>query len=225
MTELGRFVDTFANGKPKLRRRLGTIVSVEGATNSITVNIAGGSTNISGVRFFGHYPPVAGKQVWLDTDGVDLIAVGSIAGNGGVTIAGRVEKNSNQDQPNVNTKVTFASVVTDPAAAWLNASDRWVAPVAGVYQFNAGMVYLGQTDTNSRTLFISINGTTRATTRVPNIGLAGTSLIQNLSCIYQLAAGDYAELYVNQGTGSTITGGLLSNNSTYFAMAYLGPYA
>lgn len=225
MSELGRFVDTFANGKPKLRRRLGTIVSVEGASNSITVTIAGGSTSIAGVRYFGHYPPVAGKQVWLDTDGVDLIAVGSIAGNGGVTIAGRVEKNTAQDQPTTNTKVTFGSIVSDPAGAWQNANDRWVAPVAGLYQFSAGMVYLGQTDTNSRTLFIQVGGTTRATVRNANIGIAGTSLIQSLSCIYPMAAGDYAELYVNQGTAATITGGLLSNNSTYFSMAYLGPYA
>lgn len=226
MTELGRFVDTFANTKPRLRRRLGTISSVQGATQTITVTIAGGSTTISGVRYFGHYPPVAGKQVWLDTDGVDLIAVGALAGLGGVAIAARVSKGADQALNTSGTveQVTLSAVHTDPAGMFDDPNDQLVIPVTGIYQLSAGINWKASADSTARYLQIRINGSTLAIVdRAPQNNSAGTQLIQQASGIYKCDAADTVQLWAAQYTGAGQTGAVQGSTLTYLSAAYIGP--
>lgn len=226
MSDLGKFVDTFATPKPKFRRRLGTVLSVQ-SDYTITVTVAGSSSDypISSVKYFGHYPPTPGAQVWLDTDGIDLIAVGAVAGLGGVAHAARWEKNANQSAPNSSTLITFGDQISDPANLFDNANDQYVAILPGLYHIVGGLTWSAVTDKEFRSVTIRVNGSAKATIRQENIGHATHQLSQVVSTIYPLAAGDTVALYANQGTGATLTAGMQADSGTFFAIAYIGPRA
>lgn len=226
MSDLGKFVDTFATPKPKFRRRLGTVLSVQ-SDYSITVTVAGSSSDypISKVRYFGHYPPTPGAQVWLDTDGVDLIAVGAIGGIGGMAHAARWEKTANQAAPNSATLITFGAQISDPANLFDNPNDQYVAILPGLYHVVGGLTWQAATDKEMRSVSIRVNNVAKATTRQENIGHATHQLSQVVSTIYPLEAGDTVTLYANQGTGATLSSGIIADDGTFFAIAYIGPKA
>ncbi len=67
-----------AGMRPAIRLRQGTVQTVN-EDGTIDVTIGGGSTVVSCVACFDHVSPVAAAGVWLITDGVDMIALGTIS--------------------------------------------------------------------------------------------------------------------------------------------------
>jgi len=60
-----------------LRLRQATITNVAG-DHTISVQIAGSSVIVSGVKVFESVTPSAGRGIWLITDGIDLIGIGML---------------------------------------------------------------------------------------------------------------------------------------------------
>lgn len=227
MSEIAAFADTFKNPRPRFRRRSGTVVSIE-SNNSITVTVGGvAESTISGVRYFGHYPPVVGKQVWLDTDGVDVIAVGALAGLGGPAIAARVDKNADQTLSTSAEQVTFASasLAFDPTSMFDAANNQFVIAVPGVYSLSAGLTWIAAQDSTARYCQIRITGTIRIATRTPNINSASVAGLQNVAGLWSCATGDTIQLWAGQSTGASLASAIQAGNSTFLAVQYVGPSA
>lgn len=223
MADLFPFVSEFRNEKPSIRRRLGTVSAID--TNGQTITVTLNGTPISGVRYFGHYGPVVGKQVWLDTDGGDIVAIGSIAGRGGVAIAARVSKGADQALNTSGTveQVTFSAVHTDPSGMFDDANDQLVIAVPGIYQLSGSINWKASNDSLARYLQIRINGSTLAIVdRTPQNNSSSVQLIQQASGIYQLSTGDTVQLWAAQYTGGPQSGAVQGSSLTYLAAAYIG---
>lgn len=223
---IARFTKTFANERGGYLTRRLAIVEAVSNTYTLTVKVpAADGVNyerLTGVRYFGHHAPHVGAQVWLDSDGANVVAIGAVAGLGGSALAARVGKNSNQNAPNSATQVTFADVLSDPASMFDNANDNFVIPVRGFYFVLGSLVWSAVTDKEARSLTIRVNGNNRGTVRTDNIGHAAHSLAQQVSVIYPMSVGDTVGLYANQETTGTLTNGMQSDNGTFFSIAYLG---
>ncbi len=72
--DLGDVVRIIKPESSGLRLRQGVIVSVEAAT--VTVTIAGSTTQVAGVKCLQSCRPVAGSTCWMLTDGRDLFVLG-----------------------------------------------------------------------------------------------------------------------------------------------------
>jgi hypothetical protein len=68
---------TPAGPRQPLRLRQGTVVAHNG-DGTVDVTIAGSTAVVAGVQCFDSVNPEEGHGIWLLTDGVDLIAVGTI---------------------------------------------------------------------------------------------------------------------------------------------------
>ncbi len=75
--DLHRIAEIVAGQRQPLRLRQGTVDAVN-LDGTIDVTIGGSTSVIASVRCFDSVNPVEGYGVWLLTDGVDLIAIGTI---------------------------------------------------------------------------------------------------------------------------------------------------
>ena len=91
-----------AGGGGGVRFRQGTVVSVQ-SDGTITATIAGSTISVTGIKCWASVVPQPGHGVWLATDGVDLIAVGTVGGPS--TFAGEVKM--------------FAGVAASAPPGWL----------------------------------------------------------------------------------------------------------
>ena len=66
-----------AGSRPAIRLRQGTVETVN-LDGTVDITLAGSETVIAGVACFDHVTPEAGHGIWLITDGVDLIGLGTI---------------------------------------------------------------------------------------------------------------------------------------------------
>lgn len=225
MTDLNEVVAAIRDASPDapLRRRMGT-VSVINANRTIDVTIAGSTTAITGVHYFGHYAPKVGAQVWLDTDGRDWVAVGAIAGAGGAAPSCKIWRTTNQTIASASTytNVTWQAS-DDPYGMWASGFNVTV-PITGRYLLTAVSYWTGNS-TGYRTMAFSVNGS--ATYRgIAQIDATGTaSHIYHMSATLTLTAGDYVQLRVRQlaGVSLALNGG--EEKDTNMTITYLGPDA
>ena len=219
-----------SGGRNHFKRTLAKVVSIQ-SDNTITVQINRDATDITGVRYFGHYAPVAGSLVWLDSDGLDMVAVGAVAGLGGAAIAARVEKNANQTLSTSNSpaQVTFAtaSLSFDTASMFDDANDQFVITVPGVYLLNGGVEWISFGDTGQRLTQIRVSSggssSIRGALRTSNIANVGH--FHSVTAIDKLAAGDKVQLWASQSSGGSLSAAVQSGALTYLALTYLGPSA
>lgn len=68
---------TPAGARRPLRLRQGT-VAVDNGDGTVDVTIAGSTTVVAGVKCMDHVTPEEGHGIWLLSDGVDLIGIGTI---------------------------------------------------------------------------------------------------------------------------------------------------
>lgn len=80
MTDMTALVTQLAQASPDapLRLRQGTIIAVA-SNGTCTVTIAGGTTQIAGVKVASHCCPLPGAACWLATDGRDLFVLATLA--------------------------------------------------------------------------------------------------------------------------------------------------
>lgn len=75
--DIHRIAELVAGPRQPLRLRQGTVSTVN-LDGTVDVTIAGSTTVVAGVQCFDSVTPEEGHGIWLLTDGVDLIAVGTI---------------------------------------------------------------------------------------------------------------------------------------------------
>ena len=221
-------LDTFgytqglAGTAPTFRRRMGTVVSVQ-TGYTMTIQLAGDTTSISGVRYFSHLQPEVGSQVWIDTDGADMIAVGTIAGLGGPAAVGRVYKSATQSIANVTAvDIGFGSTgKIDPHSLWDNTGNFWNIPFDGVWAATATLQWTANA-TGGRAAYILKNTTIMAIQRCA--AFTGATTITNVSTHMKCVKGDViiCQGYQNSGAALDIAP---SGEITNFTLAYVGPDA
>lgn len=219
------FVSALKGTAPTFRRRQGTVVSVE-TGYTMTVELAGDTTNVAGVRYFGHYPPKVGAQVWIDTDGSDLICIGAVAGLGGAFPVARMVKTANQtlNTSGTSEKVTFG--ITDPNSfdpygMYQNANERFVAPFDGVYLVTGHLTYAASA-TGFRDVQIRLNGSLYTLTR--EAATSANTPTYNCTAVVKMLKDEYVEIWGNQTSGGALA--ISPSNSTVgFGFQYLGPAA
>lgn len=218
---------SYAQAAPQFRRRAGVVVSLQ-SDYTCTVQIAGDATSISGVRYFAHVSPRPGQQVWLDTDGYDLIVVGVIAGNGGAIPWGAWRRSTSQSIPDVTiTKVSFDAVLSDDWTMLAGGSGTdIIVPLPGVYAITANASFASSSLGSIREVLI-YSGTTilvRSRAEQASGGYPATSAIVSTSAIRSLAAGAAVSMQVQQNTGAALNLGTGSGENVLM-LAYLGPAA
>lgn len=211
-------VSALSGSQSTFRRRLGTVVSVQ-TGYTMTVQLAGDTTSVSGVRYLGHYPPKVGSAVWIDTDGADLLCIGAVAGLGGAACAVKIWKAANQSINDTTvTKLTFANSSFDPFAMFDDANDQLVAPFDGIYRIS-GSIGWAVNGTGSRAAYLQVNGSSAAISRVATA--AAVTIFVPVTTTSLLTKGDAVTLAAYQSSGAALnvdaTGTL-----THLAMEYLG---
>jgi hypothetical protein len=211
------------NKKNGLRLRMATVVSVQSAY-SITVQVAGSSQSLPGVRYFSNFPPKPNDQVWLVTDGGDILALGMVAAAGRV-LAPRVFSSIDISLTNAtDTAITFNTANNDAYAMWsASTPTRLTCVVPGRYQFT-GFVRFAANATGLRAIWVQRAGTQilgRQTTLAASGSIATYMTVTTATMDF--AQGDYVELYARQESGGAlnVTAGDLAHIS--LSAVYLGP--
>lgn len=208
----------------------GWLVRSGATANTLTVALAGDTTAFSGVRYLNTFAPKAGGQVWLDTDGVDVMAVGALAGRGGHACVANVRLNANLSVPADGTNYTtvgWEHAANDPFGVWQSGKPNYLmAPVSGFYLVRASVAFAAGT---SGQLTLGIFKNTTAWTN------AGTSYAAELStdagAVYMTATahlipmdvGETITIGVRSATARTANGGAL--NETSASLLWVGPKA
>lgn len=212
-----------ARTDPTWAVRQGQVVSV-GSDYTITVTIAGSSTQVSGVRYLGTTPPLPGTGVWLLASGSDLFALGSLAA-AGRSITPRVYRTTDLNITDAtDTTVNFEADEFDELSHWvIGTPSRLTCIVPGRYQAVASIRYAGNA-TGFRTGWILRNGTaTLARTQVVTTGAGQPTIFQVATGPFTMAAGDYLQLVTRHNAGATLALNPSSDALVSLAMTYLGP--
>lgn len=220
-----RVTDTLSPADQTSRMRLGQVVSVQD-DQTITVTIAGSSTQVSGVKYMAHVQPDPGVPVWIMTDGADLFAFGVLAG-ANRTFAPRAFRTSTQaiGTGGLGTYVTFSDVTSDAWGAWSSGdATKLTARLTGRYQA-VGQVAFAANATGSRALLINRNGTTTVARQwVASLGGGNDTHLNVCSVPFDMTAGtDYIQMAVFQNSGGNLN---LVNDGQFgisMGLIYLGP--
>jgi hypothetical protein len=100
---------------------------------------------------------------------------------------------------------------------------RLTAPIDGIYQVSAGVVWRPNDRAANRDLRIVVNGSCCfATSELPaNTSGGNRTTHQNVSDLVELAAGDYVQALAAQESGAPVTVG--GFGGSFLAMARVGP--
>ena len=212
---------------PKFRRRMGTVSAIN--TNyTINVTVAGSTTVLSNVKYFAHYAPKVGSQVWLDTDGRDWIAVGAIAGSGGQVPSCKVFRTADLSVAtgSAYTTVPWQTTDFDPWGMWSSgAATNVVAPISGRYLVTAQIEWTGNA-TSYRGASLRVNGSNTSNFAFVQNDSSGTALFSHsISSVRAAQAGDYFQLLVRQNSGAALAMSGTTVAESHMTVTYLGPDA
>jgi len=223
MTDFQKVAEAIASSSqaPAFRRRMGTVSAIN-AGYTIDVTIAGSSTVITGVRYFNHYAPKVGAQVWLDTDGQDWIAIGAVAGLGGQVPTCKVYRTADLGIASGSgwTAITWQATEFDPFGMFTVNSTNLTVPITGRYLISGAVLFDNSTSTGYRGIAINKNGTLIQYAQV--ITNAANTIGVPLSTVVNLTKGDTVSLSARQGSGVNINLVSASAIETHLIVTYLG---
>lgn len=206
-----------------LRLRFGTVISIQN-DRTCTVTIAGGTTNVVGVRYAAHVAPVPAAACVLASDGSDLFIIGVLAA-ADRTPSPRVYRDADLSVVDgTDTAVTWAAVNSDAWTSWSSgAATRLTARLRGRYMATAWVQFAGN-GTGIRSAWIRKDGATtfgRVQVAPSSAGLPTQFTVA--SPVFDLEVGQYVELLVRQTSGGAL---LLTRDgavSPSLSLIYLGP--
>jgi len=218
--DLHEIAEIVAGEHGRLRLRQGTVTAIA-ADGSLTVTIAGSDAAVSGVHSFASVCPIIGSAVWLVTDGLDLIAVGTVTPTGPAycsltrTNAGTLETGTWYD-------LSFAeNVRTDPYGMWsADLPNLITIATPGVYSL-FGTVTFNTNATGRRDVRIRVNAATVATHN--QLAVTGTVTSICVSTLHELFAGDYIQLGARQSSGANLDIVAGGPEDTRLTVAWLRP--
>lgn len=199
--------------------RQGVVVSIQ--AYSLTVRLAGSTTDVSGVRYLGT-PPPPNAGVWLMANGSDIVALGSVAALGR-TIAPRVSRTSALTLTTAtDTLISWQAEERDDYGMWTSGAPtvltcqvpgRYVAGLDVRFAANATGVRAGWIELNSSTV-------------VGRVRMAATSALPAqltvASQAFTMSIGDTVRAYVEQTSGGNLDL-IVSGSSPSLSIMYLGP--
>lgn len=218
MVDFTRIASSLTPQTQGIRLRQGTVISVESAY-TITVTIAGESAQIAGVKYMGNYAPRPGSQVWLLSDGFDLLALGHLAPRGIPTP--RASRSTTQTIADAtDSYISFDAVENDGWSCWSSGqAARFTIPIPGRYQIIGQVSFVGNA-TGFRRAFVEKNGTsTLGSSREYGQTAGNPTELQVITPPVTLAAGDYVRLGVRQNSGAALDVSVGAD----FGLIYLGP--
>lgn len=203
--------------------RQGVIVSVQ--SYSVTVEVAGSTTDISGVKYLSAVPPLPGAGVWLLANGSDLLALGATAA-AGRCIGPRAYRTTNLSVNNTtDTAVTWEAVDADGYSTWSSGTNptRLTIKVPGRYIVVASMRWASN-GTGFRTGEIKVNGGTVIGRHAQAFAAAGSPTQYTITSMpWTAAVNDYVELIAWQNSGAALNLDYQNAYSNALALEYLGP--
>lgn len=185
---------------PRLRLRKGTVVSVQGAT--ITVTVAGSAAEVAGVKYLSSLCPKAGAGVWLATDGLDLFALGTLAPTGPAAVCCTKTADGTMSDGTYE-RVNWNGTSYDTHGMWdtVNRS-RVYARVPGIYLVQASICWAANA-TGHRILLFRRNGAGDFLTWDRRLAITGgVATVNNCALTLAMAAGDYIEAQCYQTSGA-----------------------
>lgn len=227
--DLNAFSDAIASAAPEapLRRRMGKVTAI-GSNYTISVQIAGSTTTITGVRYFNHYAPKVGSQVWLDTDGRDWIAIGAIAGLGGAVPSVKVMRTADLSIATgaAYTTVAWQAADFDPWGMWTSGTNV-VVPLTGRYLITGQATFnAGATLGSYRGVQVRTNGSTGGYigwTQTDYASSSGVSVWSGTATgVRHMVAGDYVTMHVHHNNAAALTLSSTAINDTHMTVTYLG---
>lgn len=219
--DFNRLVTQIKGDENYLRVRQGTVAAVN-SDYTINVTIAGDTNVLPKVKYLGHYAPRTNTQVWILTDGTDMIALGHLAPRSAPLI--RVNKNAVQTTTTaVEAAVTWATEVgTDVWGMWSTGANV-SAPIAGYYTATFwGNFVANTTGVREATIQTSTDAgstwTVGARFRTNALSAGVSDLMVSLPAT-SLSAGNLLRVTVTQTSG----GNLDLNADARFSVQYAGP--
>lgn len=199
--------------------RQGVVVSIQ--AYSLTVRIAGSSTDVSGVRYLGA-PPPPNAGVWMLANGGDLIVLGTVADQGRA-LAPRVYRNDALTLTTAtDTTITWQADERDEFGCWdagaatvltCKVPGRYVATLDVRFAANATGVRAGWIELNSTTVLGRVR--MAATPALP-------AQLTVASQAFTMAIGDTVRARVEQTSGGNLDL-IVSGSSPSMSLVYLGP--
>ena len=191
-------------GSTGLHLRQGVVTAIA-ADGTISVQIAGSTKTISGVRTLSSAAPVVGSAVWLAVDGSLVLAIGTVYAGGRFSA---YATGSTSLATAAWTMVALAGVTyTDGNFS----GSRYTCPVAGRYLFS-GHVMVTLTAAGAQTvasLFVNAAEAVRGVNLLtPYAGAYGLTVCGLLSC----AAGAVVDLRAWSGSAGSSTSAVAAEN-------------
>lgn len=206
-----------------LRLRQGKVITVNSA-RTIDVQIAGDTNTLPSVRYVSNYAPKPDDQVWLFSQGTDLLAFGMVA-EADRTLAPTASRSTAQTIPtSTQTAIVFDTVDSDGWNCWDLSPNptRLTAPVTGRYFITANVSYEAAS-AGHRAINILKNGTTELARSdfSPVSNSIDTHTTVNTHAV-TLTKGDYVELRVWQNSGSDLDIMADGDHTPKMSLIYLG---
>jgi len=230
--EYSLFVNTFKNQRQSFKKRLGTVTAVNTGTRTLDVIVGADQTEYKNVKYYASFVPVVGADVWVETDGLDMVAVGTTATQQTIeeqanelaitlpAVAGIVRKitNAQSISASTDTKVTFNSVISDPYAMWDATNNYFVLPYAGFWSVDCSISWASTTNAQLRRTAI-LRGTdpmARTASRFADyVNPHSVSAIISGSVNDQISISVWTDFAHNVLAGD-------ANTPAYFSVNYLG---
>lgn len=186
-----------------LRLRQGKITAVA-SDGTLSVQIAGSTTTITGVKALASVCPKINAGVWLATDGADLFAIGTIAPVGPAYCS--IMRTTSLSVGNTtDTQVNFLSTATveaDTHGMFSTSTPTYLTcQVPGVYQVSTAVAFAAG-GTGLRSVWFQVGSNIAARDMRPPSGV-GTNILA-LAALVPMAAGDQLSLYVRQSQGTAL---------------------
>lgn len=223
--DMHRLVTQIKGDTNYLRVRQGRVSAVN-ADYTIDVTISGDTNVLPKVKYLGHYAPRLNTQVWILTDGTDMIALGHLAPRSAPVL--RVSRSAVQSIPNATDEAVIWTEAsgTNPWSMWDNTNNTTrtviTVPIPGYYSATFyGAFVNNTTGLREAAIQTSADGVSWAfgsRLRIPTLATGLTDVPVTLPAT-ALSAGHRIRVLVNQNSG----GALDLQTTAHLSVQYLGP--
>lgn len=199
------------------------------STNSVSLQLSGDTTILTGIKYFDSYVPVVNDIVFVLINAGDLIVIDKVAS--GRHAAFKAHSTSSTHTTNTGTILDFNATTLNRGGAFNTGTYQFTAPIAGIYAFdfniytqqaadissvawrkNGTEIVSGDTDISFRGAFaFSVSSGTISAT-IPDFTLFGSNLLE-------LAANDTVDVAVRSAGAANLQWyGLHSRFTGHFVM-------